>query len=201
MSECYLEKIEPIKQIINGPNRDVSLNWRIWNGRVQISLFEGKGRPRFSKSINDELLVVIRNVINELRAAPPESKRPIVVSKFDIDSKKYNTDYVLIIGKDSSMVYYMELRFKDKQGEYEGKFTLKGPSGITIGSEPMKDGDKSSIKLQSFVDWLDKKVPMMQVLTNQKFDPNNRGGSRGGNASEGSSGSSSSGGDFGDDYF
>ena len=54
---------------------------------------------------------------------------------------------------------------------------LKGPYGVSYGSDPVSDAEKSAIELETMYDWLCYVMPIQCVLTNKKreFDQNANG--------------------------
>ena len=179
MSECTLSKIELIKfGPINGVNRDQSLNFKVFNGRLGISIFEGKGsgRPKFSKSFNVNQKVLLMNVLEQIQAASPDTKRSMTFTKWDPNTKQSSIDYVITVGKDGSLCYYIELSWRDNSGDNAAKFPLRGLRGVSLGSDAPKDADRSANELSSLLYYLKYQVPTMEVISNTKWDPNNRGG-------------------------
>lgn len=151
------------------------LKFRVWGGEVRLGVYkDGEFKPIFERPLNDEKLFILVSRIEELIKASPDFKDPIVFSSMDRETKKIAPEWVLVLVKDAKMVYHIEVQIKG--GKYD--FPLKGPFGISYGSNPLQEAEKSAISLKALVNWFKTRAPLECVVSNKKKDPssfNNNG--------------------------
>lgn len=163
---------------------DTSNGFVVWTGKNRwiFGAFRGnfniayrpegcKGKPDFGQGFTRPKYNIIKNEIAAIIKAPPESKRPIVFSKYVPEEKKYLTDFVITFVKDDSMIYHMDVNFKDGGVERSERCTFMSPGGISIGSEPMSKNERSSASMESFYEWMEREAPVMFALSREKWTP------------------------------
>lgn len=178
------------------------ISFRVWGGMLRVDVRNTKSndfKPVVSKSINTQVLTMILAQLNRLKSASPETNLPLVIQKFDRETKHWDTDWVFGLYKDNKMVYHIILQVKGSK--YDG--VLKGPSGIAMGSEAMSDADKSNVALSALEFYLKHEVPIQLTLTSRKreFTPNNGGGNSNNYSGGQNNNAPAPAGTSGEDYF
>lgn len=166
---------------------------RVWGGSLRVNITKEKEfKPIFERAISADKCTILKHVIKQVQKASPGSKFPIVFNGWDKNEKKSIVDFVITFLKDEKNCYHIEMQWKGNKFDC----LLKGPYGVSFGSDPMSDADKSAIELETMYDWLDNIAPLQCVLTNRKreFDASANGSSYTTNKGS-SSGDSASGGD------
>ena len=163
--------------VLMGQN-DMKLTFKVSGGSTYIDVAKNGGRQQQSdvfRSISAIHREVILDVIQKIQDAGPETRMPIVISRFVKEERKFATDYILEFVKDSKMVYHINVIIKGATFE----FTLNGPAGISIGSDPLSDAQRSTYTLRALKDWFKFKSVIQSVLSNKRRDPSTfRNGSR-----------------------
>lgn len=177
------------------------LEFKVWGGRLRVGIVkDGDFKSFFERPLDSKKLALVKMELSKLFKAGPDSKFPLVFSSWDPEAKKASTDWVLVGLKDSKMVYGIEIH----TGGNIHKFAMKGPFGVSRGSDIMNDGDKSEIDLQALLDFLSMEGPIAAMFSNKKRDPSSfkQGGNRsyggGGNSGGGASNAMAT---DSDDYF
>lgn len=163
-------------QTIKTTSGTETFQMKVWGGMLRVNITKNKEyKPIFERPLSAEKTTVIKQVIQKILKASPNTKMPIVFSAYDQDNKKPVIDFVLTFLKDDSNIYHVEMQWKGNKFDC----VLKGPYGVAYGSDPMNDAEKSEIELLTMYDWLDRVAPMQCVLTNRKreFDAKANGSS------------------------
>lgn len=162
--------------VLMGQN-DMKLTFKVSGGSTYLDVTKVGSRQQSDvfKSISAIHREIILDVITKMQEASPETRMPIVIAAWNKQDRKFATDYILEFVKDSKMVYHINVIVKG--ATYE--FTLNGPSGISIGSEPLSEANRSMYTLRALKDWLKYKSVVQSVLSNKRRDPSTfRNGSR-----------------------
>lgn len=153
-----------------------AVNFSTWNGSLKLGIYDTKQRGKAKQSVNisTPLRLLLIKTLTALRSAPAETKKPFVCTKWDEVQRKHVPHFTLNLIKDPSMCYHIELLV----GGSSFKALMRGPSNISVGSEPMTDAVKSSIALEELIEYLEKIVPIETTVYREKFNPNKQGGMR-----------------------
>ena len=170
-----------------------SLKFEIWNGNLSLNVWDQENTSRgpvFKKPINTDTLQLLIMELRVLLKSNPDTKKPIVISRWDRDEKKYKPSYVLTLIKTGEQIYQLQISHKGSEGEISYLFDFISVGGISRGSEQMNMSDRSDLRLRSFIMWLTTTVQMAKVLTKRKYtgkksniktnDGNSNGSSGGG---------------------
>ena len=157
-----------------------SVVFKPFGGNIGVTVFgKERGQMPFKANLSDYLLVGLNKVIETIKKAPPGHKIPIKKEKWDNETKTASIDWMITLSKDDKMVYHLILT-NVADGGRQFDFVFRGQFGISIGSEPATDADKSALALEEFQLWL-KNAALTKVFTDEKYDPNRQGGgNRGG---------------------
>ena len=162
---------------LKGNNSTKTLALSLYHGNVGFTVWDteagGKG-PVFRASINVDLLTAIRKNVDKLLQSGPETKLPLVVSKWSPDEKKFNKQFVLQFIKNGEQVYQIQLSFKKNGAEQNLIFDFMAGGGIASGSDPMTKAAKSELRFLYFKHWLNVLVPYAIVLTKKKYQSQNK---------------------------
>ena len=159
--------------VLNGVQTKDKFKFSIWQGNLSLNIVaDGEFKPKWKQNVNRDLLFIIADEMNKLRAMGPESMIPITVSKWDNEARKFNTLYVLKLAKDDKLVYTLEIIAEG----INAKFIFRGAAGITIGSEPMSDTVKSGSQYRSVYEYLSREVPLLLNITRRKWDGGDKAG-------------------------
>lgn len=170
------------------------LEFKVWGGRIRVGIVkDGDYKSFFERPLDQKKLVLVKQELTKLMKAGPDSKYPLVFSSWDPEAKKASTDWVLVGLKDNKLVYGIEIH----AGGNIYKFTMKGPFGVSRGSEPMSEADKSEVDLHALLEFLSLDAVVASMLSNKKRAPGSY--KQGGVGSSG--GGSSSAMNTSDDYF
>lgn len=161
--------------VLMGQN-DVKLSFKVFGGSTFVDVKKGNSnQSEVWKSISAIHREVILDVIDKIQDASPETRMPIVIAAWNKQDRKFATDYILEFVKDSKMVYHINVIVKGATFE----FALNGPNGISIGSDPLSEAQRSMYTLRALKDWIKVRSVLQSVLSNKRRDPSTfRGGSR-----------------------
>lgn len=174
-----------------------NLNLRVWKGNLRVGIFKSKEfKSLFDRMLNDAKIAIIKRTLAQVIKAVPGSKFPIVFSAWDNETKKWNTDWVMSFVKDDKNVNHIEIQWKGNKCD----FVLKGVSGVSMGSDPMTEAERSSVEMDVLENFLTHTINIQKVITNVKQTGNwKNGGDR--QSSGGTSAASSVNSDSGEDFF
>lgn len=175
-----------------------SLNFKVWGGSLRVNITKEKEfKPLFERPLPANKITIIKHLIEKVKKASPGAKFPMVCSMYNRETKQWATDYVLTFLKDDKNVYHIEIQWKGNKFDC----VLKGPGGVSFGSDPMSDADKSAIELETLLDWITYIAPVQCMLTNKKreFDGSVNGANYTANSGASKGGSSAPAND--DDFF
>lgn len=161
-------------QVIRTTTGTETFQMKVWGGALRVGIVKEKEfKPIFERSLAPDKITIIKHTIQKILKASPNTKIPLVFSAFDREQKKPTIDFVLAFIKDDKNVYHIEMQWKGNKFDC----ILKGPYGVSIGSDAMGEAEKSATELETLYDWLCGVVPLQCVLTNKKreFDPNANG--------------------------
>ena len=148
---------------------------KVWGGAVRVNITKEKEfKPLFERSLSPDKLTIIKRQIQSIMKASPGSKFPIVFSTWDREQKKPVIDFVLTFLKDDKNMYHIEMQWKGNKFDC----LLKGPFGVSVGGpDGMSDAEKSSIELETMLDWITHVAPIQCLLTNRRreFDQSQNG--------------------------
>lgn len=172
-----------------------SFNANVFRGTISFAAFsKGGGKPVFSCRLTPFLYQVMLSAFNKIRKASPETKISVKKEKFvkENTDKPWQLEWVVTFSKDAEMVYHIILT-DCANGNRSFDFAFRGTGGISIGSEPMPNGDKSAFAFEAFVKWLENAM-LTSTWTDEKFDPKAARGGYGNNGGNGGYKSNSNGG-------
>ena len=161
-------------QVIRTSTGTETFQMKVWGGSLRVGIVKEKEfKPMFERPLAPDKIVIIKHTIQKIMKASPNTKMPLVFSTYDREQKKPVIDFVLTFLKDDKNLYHIEMQWKGNKFDC----LLKGPYGVSIGSEAMTDTEKSAIELETMYDWLNYIVPVQCVLTNRKreFDGSTNG--------------------------
>ena len=194
----FFENYESPNFMLRSKATKHSLKFELWNGNLSMNVWDpentSKG-PVFKKSLPDDMVTRIKMEIKDLISAGPDTKKTIVVSAWDRDEKKYKPNYVMSLIKNGEQIIQLQLTHGGNGQEQSYLFDFMAAAGISRGSEAEDNGTKSKVKVLTFLDWLNKELPIGKCLTRKKFKRQNPQQSSGGG------GTSSGGGNGGDTSF
>ncbi len=147
---------------------------KVWGGSLRVNITKEKEfKPIFERALTPAKVTVVKKMIEKIKTSSPGTKLPIVFSEWDRVEKKSAIDFVLTFLKDDKNMYHVEMQWKGNKYDC----LLKGPFGISYGSDPMSEADKSAIELDTMLDWLNTVMPMQVILSNKKreFDASANG--------------------------
>ena len=146
----------------------------IWQGNPSINIWgdqdAGQKGPIFRRPLNSTMLSLIKRIVKQVVEGPPDTRRPLVISKYNPDEKKYHPDYTLTFLKNGERIYQVQISYKDgSAGEKSYTFDFMAPSNIAVSSEAMNPADRSQLMIEIFSDWLKTILPFAMVLTKRKY--------------------------------
>ena len=172
----------------SGDDTKNQLAFRVWGGTARLALIkDGEFKAFFEKPLDLRKQTLIKMELRKMLKAGPETKFPLVFAKWNPEEKRTSPEWVFAGVKDSKLCYSIEIHWN--VNIY--KFPLKGPFGISRGSDSLSDADKSEIELLTLIDFLDKQLPIATTLSNRKREFNGSG-SHSGDSSGSSKGSEES---------
>ena len=138
-----------------------------WGGRFRINVTKtGDLKPIFEFICNGEKGLAVRRVMERILKASPGTRYPIIFSAWDNNERKFKPSHALTFVKDDKNVYRVELKYKGVT--YEA--VVKGPSGISFGSDAMSEAEKSSFGMEYILDYVANTVRIQEILTNKKME-------------------------------
>lgn len=171
-----LESLTYSPFVLLGAGTDYKLKFQVYGGSTYINVMKEKAKDsEIFKTMNAIVKEIVIDHIDKIETAGPETRYPIVIGRYDKNERKFVTDYIVELYKDSKLVYHICIIVKN--GKYD--FVLNGPNGISIGSEPLSEADRSMYCLRSLKTWLKYRSELQGTLSNKRRDPSTfRGGSR-----------------------
>lgn len=153
------------------------LEIKVWGGTLRFGVYHDKEyRPYFERPITLPRIPLVMDALDKLPKLSPGVKYPLVLSVWDNVEKKFAMDWVLTFLKDTSNIYHIEVQWKGNKCD----FALKGPFGVSYGSDPMKDDEKSAVGLEELVYYLKYIAPVQMTTTNKRRVPDGAGGGKSG---------------------
>lgn len=144
----------------------------VFSGKISVSIApNGKMQKGLSRRLSEEMVQVVRTTLKKVRDGEPETKYPIVVTKYDTGARKMVNDYVITLGKDAKRRYYVECNFGN--GTFRGYFGKV--NNITVGTDPFNEAEQSAIRYDAFVQWFTNVAALECLLTARKFVPGEAG--------------------------
>ena len=165
MNGNKFEELQPLPLTMYGANKE-QIVFSCFYGGLQMSVFMPNVSKPKSYKISPDLLTALKDELALIMKSQAGTKRYLSQSKYDVDQKKYLPSFALIFQKDDQQVYSMEIRSPDTDPVIT---TFRASGGISIGSDPMSDAEKSSNKIKTIYEWFDKYVPILRILTKKKF--------------------------------
>lgn len=176
-----------------------SLKFEIWNGGLSLNVWDQENTSRgpvFKKPMNSDTIQLLLTEVKAIIKDSPDTKKPIVISAYDRDEKKYKPNYLLTLIKNGEQMYQLQISHKGQDGEKSYLFDFVSVGGISRGSEQMGVGERSLLRLQSFITWLSITVPVAKVITKRKYTGGGKSGNSGQGGGGGNPGGDSGGGSF-----
>lgn len=150
--------------------KNEEIRFVVWGGRFRINVTKnGEMRPIFEFICTGEKGTVIRKIVERVIKASPGTRYPIIFSTWDNNERKFKPSHALTFLKDDKNVYRVELKYKGVT--YES--IIRGPSGISFGSEVMSEAEKSSFGIENLLDYITNVVRIQEILTNKKMERTN----------------------------
>lgn len=158
-----------------------TVSFKPYGGNIGVTVFgKERGQMPFKANLSNYTLKMLEKMIEAVRKGSPGHKVVLKKERWNPETKQASIDWMITLSKDDKMVYHLILT-NVADGGRQFDFVFRGQFGISIGSDPMSDADKSSVHLDELEDWI-QTAKIAKVFTDEKFDPNNRqGGNRGGN--------------------
>ena len=161
---------------------NATISFRVFQGSMRITLNDDNNKMIFDKSVPDNKLTILKKAIIKAINMTPGQKSPIIFSMYNTETKKAEVEWVFAISKDEKQCYHISVEWS-AGGKFD--FLLKGPFGISVGSDPMSEADRSASELETLIEFLKNTLPIQQTVSNYKeYWTNkiaeNRGGNRGG---------------------
>lgn len=130
-----------------------TLAFGLWNGKISIQVYDSNNMSNkmFRRNLADGELVLIEKVINKVVGGSPETKISCQFQKYDPQSHQYRVEAVFAFEKDSKQCYRIHITDCTKNQTYS--FTLKESATMTMGNDPLKDDNLSSLKLETLKNW------------------------------------------------
>lgn len=162
--------------VLLAPGTEFKLKFKIFNGSTYIEVVNDKTRESvLFKSLSAIYREILIDNFDIIMAAGPETRRPIVIGAWNKNERKFMTDYIIELYKDSKMIYHICVMIKGNKWD----FTLNGPNGVSIGSEPLSAPDRSTYVMKALKRWFDLNAVVQSIISNKRRDPSTfRGKSR-----------------------
>lgn len=175
-----------------------TLSFRVFQGTIRLSINDEANKLLLDKPLAPNKITAIRRILHKALTISPGQKLPIIFSAYNTEVKKMEVEWVLTILKDDKQVYHICVEWA-AGGKHD--FMLKGPYGISFGSDPMADGEKSTLELETLIDFFTTTAPLYQVNSNYKEYWTNTIQQRRDNNPRGGGGSKAAGADDDGNYF
>lgn len=141
------------------------IRFYVWGGRLRVGVRKTESRETICEFIiSGEKKRLVRQTIEQILKASPGQARPIHLKKWNVEKKEWTIVAVLQFVKDPTNVYKIQMKYNGTT--YESN--VRGPADVDLGSEPMSNAQRSTIGLESLLDYLVETVPYQEVLTNKK---------------------------------
>ena len=185
MSEPIADQINPqswsFKSVEKGPE---SLQLQIWGGKLSLCIFSNK-QVIYKQNLAQDAFILFKKAMQAIQTAQPGTRRNTVFSTWDDEQKKAFPSSTLVIGKDERMVNFFEIQFKDRGNAKSVRFDMLSSMMVSTGSEPMSAADRSTLRVESVIDYLNYMYPVASVITSRKFKRQGGGGGGGNNGGGG----------------
>ena len=165
MNGNKFEELQPTPFILFGANKE-RLVFGCFNGGLQLAIFKPNANRPDSYKISPDMITEILSELQTIMRAQAGTKSYLSQDQWDVDQKKYIPSYALTFHKDDSQVYSLEVQSPGKDPIIA---VIKAGGGISRGSEPLSDADKSASKMKTMFKWFDSYVPILKIFTKKKF--------------------------------
>lgn len=171
------------------------LSFHLYNGIVSVQVRDIKNhnpKPIYSHKIGSYHMQFVKRAIDSILKASPETKFPVKFSDMDPNNKGQTfLSLVMTFEKDSKQC--IKIHLTDVRSNQTFSFLVRGNGLISVGADPISDGDRSSAMMHDLKDWINNAyIWGPATLTGQnswnKNGPqrgNGGGGYRGGNGGGG----------------
>ena len=149
---------------------DARLNIGSFRGRSYATVFQAKNK-QLSFMVDKELRYHFCKTLEMIKKASPETRIPIIISKFNPQIKKRETLVTIVFGKNEKQIIYIEI---NSPTSHNFTFAFKASKNIAVGSTPMGDAESTQIAVDLFINYLRVQLPMSELLTSS--DEDNRNG-------------------------
>ena len=176
-------------------DKDTTFSFGAYQGNLSMVVL-GRGRMVWRQTANQWFIEMFSRTLRALKKAGPETRQSMSIDAWNNDLKKFEPETIITFGKNEKMVMYLEIKPKNSAPI---TVTFKGQRNITVGSEPMSEGERSMIDVDIFLRILEQNAEGARELSSFNRPPRDTqgGGERrsyGGGHSGGSAPSASSGG-------
>lgn len=154
----------------------LTLEFGMWNQKVSVQVYESGNfrNKKYNRNLSDCELKLLEKCIAKVAAGSPETKCSCQFHKYDRESRQFRIDSVIAIEKDSKQVYKMSFTDVTKQSTIT--FALMAPKTVSMGSEPLSEGNLSALKLETLKEW----IINSKIWAPFTYQPPRDGGQRGG---------------------
>ncbi len=172
----------------------------VFGGKMDMAVFAGKGgAPVWKHMLTFDQVVMFKRALEKVLASQAGFKHPLVVQQWNRDEKKFEVRGTIIIGKNDKQVVFIEIQFNANGNHKSLLFEMRAAASLSSGVDPMSDGDKSVVRANALLWWIDHYLPTAMLLSARKFKPQGGGGGYGGGGGGNSGGGGGGGGSYGGD--
>lgn len=144
-----------------GEGTDARLSISAFKGKTYIKIFQAKSR-QISFLFDKDLRYHVIKTLETVKKAGPDTRIPIVISKFNIQIKQREVMVNIVIGKNEKQVIYIEI---SAPGSQNFVFGFKSSKNIDVGSTPMGDAESSQVAVDVFLQYVRMHLPMAEYLS------------------------------------
>lgn len=163
----------PEKTFRNGKTKN-RLTFSVFNGELYISIWGNQG----TKILSEKLVLDHRRqfikTMEQVRDGSPGNKKAVTISTYDFKgSKSWVPAYSIIIEKDNEQVFKLHIKVPRGDSSETHTFDLISIGGLTVDGQNVSRAASSFQAVDSLIYWLDKYVPLGEVISKEKFIPRN----------------------------
>lgn len=164
--------------VLYGEGTDARMSISIFKGKSYVNVFQSNNK-QLSFPLDKELKYHLCKTLDMVKKASPETRIPIVMTKFNPQIKKREPIVNIVVGKNEKQIMYLEFSCPNTQNFI---FAFKASKNIAVGSTPMGDAESTQIAVDIFINYLKSQLPMAEFLSTYSdedtkgFRPRNNGG-------------------------
>jgi hypothetical protein len=164
----------------NAKDTGERLSLQVFNGRLGITLWppekSNQKGPVFRQNFTPAGGVMFKKMMREASTMAPNTRKTILFSEWDPDTKKSSVKGALVLGRNEKMEFYFEAQFSFNGNNKSVTFNIMASNSISDSATEFGFPQRSAAQVDAINDWIDTIVPLAIVITSRKQSFDKGGG-------------------------